>query len=148
MSLMSASGGPYLVAAFFCEKVLREFDGTMSFIRIVDKWTVSGPADTMPPTVIQTTLVILMKSGIHRGSSQITVTPTSPSGALMQTITLPALFEGDDDRGVAIVAGMGFPAQESGLYWFDVAVDGQSFTRMPLRVSYLRVGPMSNPLGH
>ena len=109
---MPVSGGPYLQAAFFCEKALREADGVLSFIRVVDKWTVNGPAETMPPTVIQTNLVIAMKSGIHRGSSQITITPTSPSGKIMQPIVIPAFFEGDDDRGVAIVAAMGFPVQE------------------------------------
>ena len=29
--------GPYLEAAFFCEKVLQEIDGTKSAIRIVDR---------------------------------------------------------------------------------------------------------------
>ncbi len=28
-------GGPHLVAAFLCEKVLREQDGVFSFIRVV-----------------------------------------------------------------------------------------------------------------
>lgn len=141
---MPVTGGPYLQVALFCEKVLREVDGVVSLIRIVDKWTVNGVAEVMPLTVIQTTLVIMMKSGIHRGSSQVTVTPTSPSGKLMQAITLPTIFEGDDDRGIALIAGIGFPVQEDGLYWFEVAVDGQAFTKLPLRVAYLRAAPIPN----
>lgn len=133
-------GGPYLVAAFFCEKALHEKDGVLSFIRMVDRWNVTGPTETMPPTLIQAYLVVLMKAGIHRGSAQITITPTKPSGELMPTIAFPVFFEGDEDRGTGVVAPLGFPVQEDGLYWFDVAVDGQAVTKMPLRIVYQRVG--------
>lgn len=143
MVAMPVSGGPYLIAALFCDKVLREADGVLSFIRVVDRWNVTGSTEQMPPTIIQTNLVVLMKSGIHRGSSQITITPTSPSGALLQQVTLPTIFEGDDDHGSAVVAGIGFPVREAGLYWFDVAVEGQPITKIPLRVAYLRVGPIA-----
>ena len=137
---MPNDSGPYLTGALFCEKVLREADGVLSLIRVVDRWTVTGPLERMPLTVIQTTLVILMRSGIFRGSSQITVGPESPSGIRMPIMTFPVVFEGDDDRGVGVVGPIGFPVQEPGVYWFDVAVDGNRFTRVPLRVSYLRVG--------
>src|SRR5213595_791178 len=142
---MPIGGGPYLSAALFCEKVLRETDGVMTLVRVVDRWTVTGPSETMPTTVIQTTLVVIMKSGIHRGPAQLTVTPTSPSDVQMPAVTVPALFEGDDDRGVALVAPMAFPVQEAGTYWFDVDVDGRSFTKVPLRVIYHRVVPMQMP---
>jgi hypothetical protein len=139
VSAMPITSGPYLSAAFLCEKVLREADGVFSFIRVVDKWTVTGTTQTMLPTVIQANLVVLLKSGIHRGSSQITITPTTPSGVLMPAIEVPLIFEGDDDHGSGFNAPIGFPAQESGLYWFDVSLDGQAITKIPLRVAYLRI---------
>jgi hypothetical protein len=142
---MPVSGGPYLLAALFCERVLTETNGIMSFIRIVDKWTVTGPDATMQPTVIQTTLVILLKSGVHRGPIRVTITPTSPAGVIMAGITLPAVLEGDDDRGVAVIAPMAFPVQEWGLFWFEVAVDGASFTNVPLRVVYQQSIPTQMP---
>ncbi len=135
------TGGPYLAAALFCEKVLREGDGVLSLIRVVDRWTVNGPSDQMPVTVIQTNLVIIAKSGMHRGSSNVTVTPIAPSGEKLPTLSFPVLFEGDDDRGIGIAAGMGFPVSEHGVYWFEVFIDGQLTTRVPLRVIYLRAGP-------
>ena len=144
MSPMSVTGGPYLAAAVFCEKALREADGVLSLIRIVDKWTVRGTAEVMPQTVIQATLVVMMKSGSFRGSAQLTLTPTSPSGKIMPSIQIPVIFEGDDDRGIGAIAPMGFPAEESGIYWFDLVVEGQSFTKLPLRVQYLRVVPSSS----
>lgn len=116
--------------------MLRETDGVYSLIRIVDRWTVAGPAEQMAMTLIQTTLAILMKSGTYRGAAKIQITPTSPSGAEMASVQLPVNFEGDDDRGIAIALPIAFPVQEPGAYWFDIQINGQSLTKIPLRVSY------------
>ncbi len=147
---MPVSGGPYLSSAFFCEKVLQEHDSVLSFIRVVDRWNIVGPTQTMPPTVIQATLAVLFKSGIMRTSAQITITPVSPNGERLQAITLPVLFEGDDERGGGIILPMGFPVKEPGLYWFEVALaaqGGQSsvMTQIPMRIVYLQTGSMMPP---
>lgn len=64
-------GGPYLAMALLCEKVLREADGVLSLIRIVDRITVSfsGPDAPvqMPPAPVNLTLVVGFKSGFARG---------------------------------------------------------------------------------
>ena len=142
---MPITGGPYLAAAFLCEKALREVDGVNSYIRVVDRWTVTGPTDNMPQTPIAATLVVAFKSGIHRGSGQLVITPTSPSDARMPSITIPVHFEGDEDRGVVIVAPMQFGVQEPGLYWFNVSLDGQSLSEIPIRVVYHRVAQSQTP---
>ncbi len=54
-------------------------------------------------------------------------------------------FEGDDDRGMVIHTPMAFPAQESGVYWFEVAVNGHTQTQVPLRVLYQSVGGVQPP---
>jgi hypothetical protein len=149
---MPITGGPYLTAAFFCDKVLREQDGVLSAIRIVDRWNVNGATDTMPTTVLQTTLVIAMKSGVYRGNAQVTVTPITPSNNRLQPAVFPVLFEGEDERGVGIILPMGFPAQEPGVYWFEVslalqAMQSQVITAIPMRVAYLQMfaAPIPNP---
>lgn len=113
---MPVTGGPYLTAAYFCERVLREQDGVLSTIRIVDRWTVNGPTEAMPLTVIQASIVVLLKSGLYRGTGRITATPISPSNQRMEPIILPVVFGGDDDNGGGAVLPIGFPAQEDGLY--------------------------------
>ena len=133
-------GGPYLAVAVFSEKVLRETDNVLSLIRIVDRWTIAGPTETMPESVIQTNLVVTMKSGMFRGPSQIVITPTTPSGVQMQAMRVPANFEGDDDRGVAVHFPLAFPVREPGIYWFDISVNGQAQTKVPMRVIYQSVG--------
>jgi hypothetical protein len=147
---MPITGGPYLSCAFFCEKVLREQDGVLSAIRIVDRWNVTGPTQDMVPTVIQAFLVVLFKSGIFRGQAQITITPISPGNTRMQPIMLPVLFEGEDERGAGIIVPMGFPVQEHGTYWFEVSLSiapnpPQVVTAIPMRVAYLQIGPMGPP---
>jgi hypothetical protein len=142
---MPIQGGPYLQAALLCEKALQETDGVISLIRIVDRWTVSGPSEDMPQTAIQATMVLMFKSGFHRGQGRLTITPTSPRDAPMPAIEVPVHFEGDEDRGVNVVLPMAFPVQESGVYWFDVALDGQTVSHIPLRVIYHRVAPMQLP---
>jgi hypothetical protein len=149
---MPVSGGPYLVAACFCDKVLREADGVLSLIRVVDRWNIVGTTPTMSPTVVQGTLVVLFKSGIARSSAQLIITPISPTNERMQPpIVAPLLFEGDDDRGAGIVIPMGFPVREPGPYWFEVALTlqgGQAevLTFIPMRIVYLQTGPMMPPL--
>jgi hypothetical protein len=144
---MPSTGGPYLTAAFFCDKVLREQDGVLSAIRIVDRWNVNGLTEQMPPTVLQTNLVVLLKSGIYRGQSQLAVTPISPSNQRMQAVIFPLLFEGEDERGSGIVSPLAFPAQEVGVYWFEIALGGggippRAITAIAMRVAYLQmIGP-------
>jgi len=132
-------GGPYLQMAVFCDRVLREVDGVASIIRVVDRWTVNGVTESMPVTVIPTNLVIMLKSGDYRGSALVTISPESPSGMKMPQVPIQMHLEGDNDRGVTVVSPLGFPVQEEGLYWFDVAVNGQVLTRMPFRVVYQRI---------
>lgn len=144
---MPITGGPYLAGAFFCERVLREGDGVLSAIRIVDRWTVSGTAEKMPVTIISATLLIMLKSGIYRGSGNIFITPISPSHVRMQPVILPVVFGGDDDAGVAVGAPMGFPVQEDDVYWFEIGLllSGEAtptvLTCTPMRVAYQRIFP-------
>jgi hypothetical protein len=137
--------GPYLIGAFFCEKILREGDGVLSFIRVVDRWNIRGTAERMPPTVIQTHVVVMMKSGSFRGTANITLTPTTPSGQQMPAIPIPVVFEGDNDRGVSGAGPIAFPVSESGAYWFTVDVDGRTYTRTAIRITYLRVPSVPQP---
>jgi hypothetical protein len=143
---MPIEGGPYLSAAFLCEKGLLESDGVNSFIRIVDRWTVTGPTENMISAAIQATLVVMFKSGIHRGQGQLVITPRTPSNTTLPAMNIPLYFEGEDDRGIAVVLPMAFPVQESGVYWFNISLDGQTFSEVPLRVIYHRIVPMVQQL--
>jgi uncharacterized protein DUF6941 len=115
-----------------------ENTGALSIIRVTDRVGVAGFTVEMAPTAIQVTLAIVLKSGFLRSQAKIIVRAITPSQRLLPNIEFPALFEGDE-RGVQLIIPMGFVVQESGLYWFEVLIEDQILTRIPLRVLYQQV---------
>ena len=142
ISMEKKIDGPFLMASFFCERVLVEKDGVVSAIRIVDRFThtITGPdaPDKMPPFKISIALLIAFKSGDFKGKQDLTITPNAPSWQMLPGIIAPLLLEGND-QGANININYVFEAQEEGLYWFDVSLNGKLFTRMPLRTIYQKM---------
>ena len=136
-------GGPYLQVAAICEKVLSESDGALSLIRMVDRFTVAGQAPEMTPTPFSFTIFLAFKAGHFRGKATVIITPTTPTGLQGQGLTLPVLFEGDDERGVVLRANMNMLIVEDGRHWFDVSILDSVVTRIPMMVVYqqTRIGP-------
>jgi len=129
----------FLHVATFCEKVLNEADGVNSLIRMIDRFNVQGITEEMQPVLLQFTAYISFKSGFLRGKHKVSIRPKSPKGEDMPSMDIPVLFEGDDDRGPALNIPIGWTAQEEGLYWWDLYLNEELITRMPLRVNYQQV---------
>jgi hypothetical protein len=135
--------GPHVVAAFICEQVLRETDGVLSAIRIVDRIThsvhVKGgePPSQMPPISVFLTFVLILKSGNAKGSKTLAIQLVDPEGEEIQKRTQTIVFEGEDDRGINMQAKLNLQFKLPGLYWFEVYLDGWRITRTPLRIVYL-----------
>ena len=126
----------YLSIAVFCEKVLIEADGVNSIIRVVDRFNVQGKTSEMPATPLNFMLLVVFRSGFLRGKQTISIRPKNPDGAEMPSWNFPTLFEGDNDRGVGVGAQLNIVVNKEGLYWFDVYLNDELVTRMPLRVAY------------
>ncbi len=141
-------GGPYLVLATFCERVLQEKDGVLSIIRMIDRIvvTVSGPTvpEQMPAGQINFPLAIALKSGFIKGSYNLKLVPNTPSGKHLAETTVGVLFEGDD-RGVNVILNVQVMAQEEGLYWFDLFFESQLLTKIPFRLVYQRLSQGQPP---
>lgn len=135
--------GPYLSAAFICEKVLREQDGVMSAIRIIDRLTHAPPGpDVMEPFPFQFALVLSFKSGEALGTYQLSIQPIKPgTNEKMPAAVYPVNFEMPADRGVAMCAAMQIVFDVPGLWWFDIYLSGEGkvrrVTRVPFRIIYL-----------
>ncbi len=135
--------GPFLQMAFFCEKVLHEADGVVSFIRQVDRITrtATGPGapSEMPQGTYAAFLAIVIKAGGARGRSEIKLIRERPSGVrdTEPVFALTVHFEGEE-RGQGIYGPITIALEEEGLYWFDLFVDDTLMTRMPLRIIYQR----------
>ena len=139
--------GPYVQIAAFCERVLREGDGTSSLIRIVDRITHTerrpdAPED-MPEVHFPLFLYIGLKAGTARGRHDITITPEQPSGETLPAQTMSINLEGEG-RGITLVSRIDIPFRLEGLYWFNVQFGRQLITRIPLEVRYSRMvtGPI------
>jgi hypothetical protein len=134
--------GPYLAAAVLCEKVLEDKDGVLSAIRMVDRFVITaqgvGAPQNMPPVPVNLSALIVFKSGDAKGSYSVKIRPVAPSGRFAPEISLPIFLEGDE-RGANLLVNLGFQAVEEGLYWFDILLNEELVTRMPLRLLYQRI---------
>jgi hypothetical protein len=141
--------GPYLIAAVICEKILEERDGVKSAIRMVDRLTrtvvAPSPPAQMEPFEYEFALLVRFKAGAARGPYELMVRLTKPSGESPPPMRDTLHFEGEDDRGVDVNAGMRIKFDETGVYWFDVYLADTRITRVPFRVVYTpRVAPAGN----
>lgn len=148
MAVGGKTGGPFVAAAFLCEKVLKEQDGVVSYIRVVDRFTLQGDTDEIPAgRALKVNVVVSLKNGDARGKHKISVRPETPSGQQLPEVALQVLFEGDADRGVNVVIELGLPIEHEGLYWLDAFVDTLLVSRIPMRVFYRRRQPgLSGPI--
>lgn len=144
MTTLTNSSGPYVAAATFCERVMREADDVMSVLRIVDQINVSasGPevADEMPPVPLNLTIVVILRRGSARGRHKFQIVPEDPSGVQRGVAAGGSLnLVGEPEAGSNIIADFsGFVVDQEGLWWFDFLF-GDSETpiaRIPLRVNY------------
>ncbi|OFW09535.1 MAG: hypothetical protein A3G20_02965 [Acidobacteria bacterium RIFCSPLOWO2_12_FULL_59_11] len=129
---------PWVQLAALCHTALTENTGQLSIIRIVDRWMVVGLTPEMQSTNIQLTMAIILKSDQMRGQYRLRLRLRSPLGNVTEGPVLPALFEGDD-RGVQAILPSGILATEPGLYWFEILVEDEVVTRVPLRILYQQI---------
>lgn len=129
---------PWVQVAAICHTALVENTGQLSVIRITDRIAIAGTTPEMQPQPLQLTVAILLKSGEMRGQYNVKIRCTSPQGQETMGQEIMFLFEGGD-RGVQVVLPMAMVATEAGTYWFDLLVEDDVITRMPLTVLYQRI---------
>jgi hypothetical protein len=143
MNNPSNNTGPFLNAALLCERVLQEKDEVISIIRIVDRITLTTHAslspESLPPMPINLYALIAFKSGSAKGRHTLKWITETPSGIRLPEQLLPVLFEGED-RGVNLVLNINMVVDQEGIYWFEVLLEDQFLTRIPLRILYQRIG--------
>lgn len=133
--------GPYVQLATICERVLQESTGVLSVIRAIDRFIVTAHGQGAPPELPQgalgVTLVITLKSDDARGRHPVILRIQQPNGVTLPERSFDVVFEGEE-RGVNLLLELEIEVLE-GLYWFDVFVNDQLLTRVPLRIMYQRI---------
>ena len=127
---------PLLQVATICERVISEADGTVSLIRIIDRFTVGGQSEEMPAALLQFQVVVLFRSGNYRGRLELSLATHDPDMRVVSQVKFPLDFEGDAERGNNTVAAVNMQVNKEGLYWIIVSLAESECTRIPLRVVY------------
>ena len=125
---------PFVQAALFCERALREESGVLSAIRVVDRFTIRKPPSDTEETkaAFETTLLVMLKSGDVVGESEIEIRHRFPSGKQQPFgDKYPFVLEGGV-HGFNLVARTTFVVTEFGLHWFDVMWQDTVLTSVPL----------------
>ncbi len=139
---MGLENGPFVQAACFCDMAMEDKGGAVSLIRIVDTLThVEGglnPPEAMPPFTHPLWLAIMLKSGTARGRHELSIVPEQPSGETGTPIRLTVHLEGEE-KGANVLAQTALQFTLEGLHWFNVYLDEDRLTRIPLRIRYNRV---------
>ncbi len=129
---------PWVQVAAICHTGLIENTGQLSVIRITDRVAVAGTTPEMQPQPLQLTMIVLLKSGDMHGQYNVRIRCNSPQGKETMGPGIMFFFEGGD-RGVQTILPLAMVATEQGTYWFDVMLEEEVLTRVPLTVLYQRI---------
>lgn len=140
----SASGiggdSVYLRSALFCERVLNEKDDVLSIIRIVDIFNVSLPRPPGEEDVRIPFPGVLILSFValgFRGEKVLGISGRNSQGDSLFALAETIRFEGDGDvLSANVIAELGFPISESTVVAFDVSLDGEFVTRIPVIINF------------
>lgn len=147
-------GGPYLSCAVFCDRALREEDGAISAIRIIDRVKLSlspeTPADVPSEAarlLVSTTALIGWKTGSSAAKHRLKLETESPCGTRKTVKETSLRFPAEPQSGCTLIIDLAIAVSREGLHWVDVLLDDKRITRMPLLVEIVREAPPARPLG-
>lgn len=133
--------GPFVTAAFFCERVLHEKDEVLSAMRIMDVLTLTGPGPFPgepggPEHIVYPLMALVMvRNGRGAGPAQLELRQFRANGQLGNVVPQAIEF-GTPDQPTRIIQNVRLLITQQGLLWTEVRVDGRLLTRMPLRLIF------------
>ena len=132
------------VSVFICEKALREADGILSAIRLVDVFLVSRPPDVpVEQQIVQMHVVAVIRSQtITLGRHTIRLDLLRPNGERRPG---PEQIEATIDepnfpapRGISLAAQVGVVAKQQGTHWWILQLDDEEIARAPFTLLELK----------
>lgn len=132
--------GPF-VTALLCERILQERDGVKSAIRIIDQVNRQAAGErvssVMEPFSYNVGLMVRLKAGAARGTYQVNVQIRKPNNSIVAEMNHAVHLPGPDDAGQDLAFNLALQIDEVGTWWFEILIDNQKWTKVPLRVVYL-----------
>lgn len=147
---------PSIQAAALCEKVLKEQDGVLSAIRIVDTFGVAIP-ENVPPNVkpaVEMELLVSLKSSEISGGT-LTVIVHGPSKAndpqhipvtfAVDSTSLGTADEQKHTSGASLIMKLVIGVERLGNCRIELLWDGEPFTTIPFRLVQVQAQPAAPP---
>ncbi len=135
--------GPYLNAAFLCEKVLEEKNGVLSAIRIVDRVTYTykaspeNPSSGVSPFQATLSFLLILKSGQNPGATNIKIILKKPDNSELPPLNETMHLDTPDNKGGNLVITTTLNIDQKGVWWFEVFINDVPRTKIPLEVIFL-----------
>lgn len=131
--------GPFLDAAFICEEVIKEKDGTYSAIRMVNRIIFHEQTFDLNTVIsIPLILVISFKAGDVTGTRHLSLRITGPSGKRKPLegfrFPQPLEFLGGDTGAFVAFPYLPIRYEVDGTYWIDVLLEKKRYSRLPLTI--------------
>jgi hypothetical protein len=133
-----ALGGPYIHAALFCEKVLREQDEIATLVRIYDTFIVSGVSKTIPTGSISTAATFILKRGDGPIKSHIKLIIRDPDQKKLSEIVKDVSFPEEINSNCFVQIPVNIFVKKTGSYPIDVVLNGKRVNRLFLGIRYSR----------
>ncbi len=137
--------GPYLAVATLFEKVLIERDGVASAIRMIDTVNLEVP-DVPPepvaliPASFKAALLVVLKSGRVAGSYELQIILHPPDGEPRPYPRHTMELSPETHGGATAVFELNLLLGAPGLYTFELLLDGQFLSAVPLNVAIQQAG--------
>jgi hypothetical protein len=144
----SASPGPWLLVAAFCDRVLDDGEGNLSLDRLIGRLTLV-PEDPSAPNVMPElshtlTFVLTILTPPGRTSAPLVLGIRSPDGQLRVGPPINFKFTTETPASTLVMPfQMTFHVE--GLHLVEVVLDDKLITRIPLDVVYLPQKRSTNP---
>lgn len=141
---------PFVAAAIACEQVLVSEDKVPSLIRLVDILSLD-PIPGLPKgaiAAVRLTLFVALRSLEITGDHNVHLVLHTPSGKPRNLPPAVAHFRSPDAKeesvGANLILKLDLPVEEFGRYWFDIQWEGETLTRIPVKL-VLKGEPVSQP---
>lgn len=128
----------YVGAALFAGEVIEDKQGLYSLIRVYDEVHAEMAPDTPEPSAGQPVTIPLvglvsLRTGSAYGRHTVRLDLVAPDGERKDGQPFDLAIE-EGSTGINIPLNIRFRAKGAGRYWFEVLVDGELLTRIPMTV--------------
>jgi hypothetical protein len=142
----SKKRGPYLSAAFFCERTIEDKqDNTISIVRMVDTLMIQlhpstpldfpSEANRLPVPI---SALVSFKTGDSPGSHTLKLVMESPSGKKAPPVEQQFVLSKDPQGGFNYRLNSVIQVMKGGLFWLHVYLDDKHITKTPFLIKIER----------